>query len=64
MTLPMKRIILLAAAAALVAGCAGNAGKEPVDYVNPYVGNISHLLVPCFPTHTVPHKAPCSSELP
>ena len=24
--------------------------KEPVDYVNPYIGSISHLLVPCFPT--------------
>lgn len=22
------------------------------------------LWCPCFPTHTVPHKAPCSSELP
>ena len=24
--------------------------KTPVDYVNPYIGNISHLLVPCYPT--------------
>lgn len=22
----------------------------PVDYVNPYMGNISHLLVPTYPT--------------
>ena len=21
--------------------------KSPVDYVNPYMGNISHLLIPC-----------------
>ena len=28
--------------------------KTPVDYVNPYIGNISHLLVPTFPTiHSV-----------
>lgn len=24
--------------------------KEPVDYVNPHMGNISHLLVPTYPT--------------
>lgn len=26
--------------------------KTPVDYVNPYIGNISHLLVPTFPIHS------------
>ena len=25
---------------------ADNLPKEPVEYVNPYMGNISHLLVP------------------
>ncbi|MEN6323690.1 MAG: glycoside hydrolase family 92 protein, partial [Proteiniphilum sp.] len=30
--------------------------KEPVDYVNPYMGNISHLLVPTFPTIHLPHS--------
>ncbi len=29
---------------------------EPVDYVNPYVGNISHLLVPTFPTIHLPNS--------
>lgn len=29
--------------------------KEPVDYVNPYIGNISHLLVPTFPTVHLPN---------
>jgi len=29
--------------------------KEPVDYVNPYIGNISHLLVPTYPTVYVPN---------
>lgn len=30
--------------------------KEPVDYVNPYIGNISHLLVPTFPTVHLPNS--------
>lgn len=30
--------------------------KEPVDYVNPYIGNISHLLVPTFPTIQLPNS--------
>ena len=28
--------------------------KDFVDYVNPYIGNISHLLVPTFPTIQLP----------
>ena len=30
--------------------------KTPVDYVNPYIGNISHLLVPTFPTIHLPNS--------
>ncbi len=30
--------------------------KGPVDYVNPYMGNISHLLVPTFPTIHLPNS--------
>lgn len=30
--------------------------KEPVDYVNPNIGNISHLLVPTFPTVQLPNS--------
>jgi predicted alpha-1,2-mannosidase len=30
--------------------------KQPVDFVNPYIGNISHMLVPCFPTTHLPHS--------
>lgn len=30
--------------------------KKPVDYVNPYMGNISHLLVPTFPTIHLPNS--------
>lgn len=29
---------------------------EPVDYVNPYIGNISHLLVPTYPTIHLPNS--------
>ncbi len=38
----------------MFAGC----GKdlEPVDYVNPYAGNISHLLVPTYPTVQLPNS--------
>jgi len=31
-------------------------GFEPVDYVNPYIGNISHLLVPTYPTVHIPNS--------
>ena len=30
--------------------------KQPVNYVNPYMGNISHLLVPTFPTIHLPNS--------
>lgn len=30
--------------------------REPLDYVNPYIGNISHLLVPTYPTIHLPNS--------
>lgn len=41
-----------------VASCATSSGdtKEPVDYVSPYIGNISHLLVPTYPTVHLPNS--------
>lgn len=36
--------------------CSNEKEKEPVDYVNPYIGNISHLLVPTFPTVHLPNS--------
>ena len=30
--------------------------KKPVDYVNPYIGNVSHLLVPTFATVQLPNS--------
>lgn len=38
----------------LVTSCATQ--KEPVDYVDPYIGNVSHLLVPTFPTVHLPNS--------
>ncbi|MDE6450056.1 MAG: GH92 family glycosyl hydrolase [Muribaculaceae bacterium] len=32
------------------------AAETPVDYVNPYIGNISHLLVPTYPTVHLPNS--------
>jgi len=50
----MKRLLLLVSAI-LAVGC-GSGRKDPVDYVNPYMGNISHLLVPTFPTVQLPNS--------
>ena len=50
----LKHII----AALLVAPLATSAAvrTEPVDYVNPYIGTISHMLVPCYPTIQLPNS--------
>ena len=41
-------------------GCSGKdnqiTGNDWVDYVNPYMGNISHLLVPTYPTVHLPNS--------
>ncbi len=45
--------------ALMLGSCCNNGGensKTPVDYVNPYVGNISHLLVPTYPTVSRPNS--------
>jgi predicted alpha-1,2-mannosidase len=45
------QIVLLPA----LISCSGNK-VEPVDNVNPYIGNISHLLVPTYPTVHLPNS--------
>lgn len=54
----MKKFLKNAFAAMLASAFVGCMApeKEPVDYVNPYVGSISHLLVPCFPTIQLPNS--------
>ena len=44
----------------LLFGCSATGLKsstrlDPIDYVDPYMGNISHLLVPTFPTIHLPN---------
>ena len=51
----MKKIFL-AGIMLLSALCGQAANKEVVDYVNPYIGNISHLLVPTFATVQLPNS--------
>ncbi|MCQ2288715.1 MAG: GH92 family glycosyl hydrolase [Muribaculaceae bacterium] len=47
---------LFSALVSMTALCASAAPKvAPVDYVNPYMGNISHLLQPTLPTVHVPY---------
>lgn len=50
-----KRKLLTALLILPVAAVAASR-TEPVDYVNPYIGSISHLLVPCFPTIQLPNS--------
>ncbi len=52
----VKLIALLCLAGMSVSCESVQEQKEPVDYVNPYIGNISHLLVPVFPTVSLPHS--------
>lgn len=51
----LSACLLTACQPALEKG-AGTESKEPVDYVNPYMGNISHLLVPTYPTVHLPNS--------
>ena len=37
------------------AGLGRSKSLDPIDYVDPYMGNISHLLVPTFPTVHLPN---------
>ncbi len=56
----MKRTCLFLISMLLIASNAlfsqQKTAKAPVDYVNPYMGNISHLLVPTYPTVHLPNS--------
>ena len=54
-TISSLRIIILAFVL-LGLSVGVSAQKQVVDYVNPYMGNISHLLVPTFPTIHLPNS--------
>ena len=49
-------LALIASPFLIMGECYGITKKEPVDYVNPYIGNISHLLVPTYPTVHLPNS--------
>ena len=56
----MKKILplalIIAAGITAIVSCTSTDEKEPVDYVNPYIGNISHMLVPTFATIQLPNS--------
>lgn len=53
-----RLLVLILGSVILNHGCTTDNAKsrEPVDYVNPYIGNISHLLVPTYPTVHLPNS--------
>lgn len=56
-TFQLKGFILICSSMLLVMSVsAKKLVRTPVDYVNPYMGNISHLLVPTFPTIHLPNS--------
>lgn len=52
----MKLNLLPLFASVILFSCCCNENRTPVDYVNPYIGNVSHLLVPTFPTVHLPNS--------
>ena len=48
-------LLFVAGTPAIVAPARAQTPQTPVDYVNPYIGNISHLLVPTYPTMHLPN---------
>ena len=54
----VRSLAAILPALCVISSCTGleSGKKEPVDYVNPYMGNISHLLVPTYPTVSLPNS--------
>ena len=51
-----QRILAIAVITLSILAASCRKDKDPVDYVNPYIGNISHMLVPTFPTVQLPNS--------
>ena len=47
-------LLCLSVGLLLISACSTSHEKEPIDYVNPYIGNISHMLVPTTPMQHLP----------
>lgn len=52
----LKTLFTIFVCPLLLWSCQQKEQKEAVDYVNPYMGNISHLLVPTYPTIHLPNS--------
>lgn len=52
----MKKLLFQTTLFLLLCSCIGKIEKTPVDYVNNRIGNISHLLVPTYPTTHLPNS--------
>lgn len=52
----MKKLLFQTTLFLLLCSCIGKIEKAPVDYVNNRIGNISHLLVPTYPTTHLPNS--------
>lgn len=52
----LKTLFAIFVCPLLLWSCQQKEQKEAVDYVNPYMGNISHLLVPTYPTIHLPNS--------
>ena len=50
----MKKLFIILLSLGLFASCSET--KQPVDYVDPYIGSISHLLQPAQPTVQLPNS--------
>ncbi len=53
---PFHKTVIGLGAVVLVGCTTAEGSKDPVDYVSPYIGNISHLLVPTYPTVHLPNS--------
>lgn len=56
-----KTTLTLLVTAFMLVSCGGSGGvgtalPDPVSFVNPYIGNVSHLLVPTYPTVHLPNS--------
>lgn len=54
-TILLAGLLLAATACTNPTATGSRETMQPVDYVNPYMGTISHILVPTFPTVHLPH---------
>ncbi|MDR0543570.1 MAG: GH92 family glycosyl hydrolase [Dysgonamonadaceae bacterium] len=52
----MRNVNVLFILLIFIYSCQQEQAKSPVDYVNPYMGTVSHILVPTYPTVHLPNS--------